>query len=89
MEFLTNPSFRLNEIDAEVPDVSRSIALVSLSRLSVSKISDEALSPDLISMSEMLKCSLHDVEELPKDVRKLLDTSLYSLDLTLVPKMVR
>jgi len=72
MEFLTNSSFRLNEIDAEVPDVS-----------------DEALSPDLISMSEMLKCSLHDVEELPKDVRKLLDTSLYNLDLTLVPKMVR
>lgn len=40
-------------------------------------------------MSEMLKCSLHDVEELPKDVRKLLDTSLYSLDLSLIPKMAR
>ena len=40
-------------------------------------------------MSEVLKCSLHDVEELPKDLRKLLDTQLYSMDLTLVPKMVR
>ncbi|CAF1073908.1 unnamed protein product [Adineta steineri] len=72
IEFLTNSSFRLNEIDAEVPDVS-----------------DEILSPDLIAMSEMLKCSLHDVEELPKDVRKLLDTQLYNLDLTLIPKMIR
>jgi len=40
-------------------------------------------------MSQMLKCSLHDVEELPKDVRKLLDTQLYNLDLTLIPKMIR
>ena len=47
------------------------------------------LSPDLLAMSEMLKCSLHDVEELPKDVRKLLDTQLYNLDLTLIPKMIR
>lgn len=53
------------------------------------QISDESLSPDLIAMSQMLKCSLHDVEELPKDVRKLLDTQLYNLDLTLIPKMIR
>ncbi|CAF1379048.1 unnamed protein product, partial [Didymodactylos carnosus] len=56
MEFLTNDKFKLNEIDAEEPDIS-----------------DYNQSPDLIAMSEMLKCSLHDVEELPKDVRKLLD----------------
>ena len=55
----------------------------------ICQISDESLSSDLIAMSEMLKCSLHDVEELPKDVRKLLDTQLYTLDLTLIPKMIR
>jgi hypothetical protein len=40
-------------------------------------------------MSEMVKCCLHDVEELPKDVRKLMDTELFNLDLTLIPKMIR
>ncbi|CAF1065480.1 unnamed protein product [Didymodactylos carnosus] len=52
-------------------------------------ISDYNQTPDLIAMSEMLKCSLHDVEELPKDVRKLLDHQLFNLDLSLVPKMIR
>jgi hypothetical protein len=53
------------------------------------KISDEGLSSDLIAMSETLKCSLHDVEELPKDVRRLLDTQLFNIDLTMIPKMIR
>jgi len=30
VEFLTNPSFRLNEIDAEVPDVSDKNVLIEI-----------------------------------------------------------
>ena len=73
IQFLSE-SFRLNPVDAEDPDITEAHAI-----------------PDHIQMSQQIKVCLQEGEgELPgRDLAKLFDASLYSLDLSMLPACLR
>jgi intraflagellar transport protein 52 len=67
-----DPTFQLNQIDAEDPEVSEYNYI-----------------PNINTLSNRVKTCLQDSEEIPRDLEKLFDSDLYSLDMTNLPMIIR
>ncbi|XP_062445097.1 intraflagellar transport protein 52 homolog isoform X2 [Rhea pennata] len=52
-------------------------------------ISDYTMIPDTAALSERLRVCLQEGEEIPRDFTKLFDTSLYQLDTTALPSVIK
>lgn len=53
------------------------------------QISDYTLLPDTAALSEQLRVCLQEGDENPRDFTKLFDTSLYQLDTTALPSVIK
>ncbi|RLV98878.1 hypothetical protein DV515_00010344 [Chloebia gouldiae] len=53
------------------------------------EISDYTVLPDTAALSEQLRVCLQEGEENPRDFTKLFDTSLYQLDTTVLPSVIK
>lgn len=69
---LTTDDIKLNQIDAENPEIS-----------------DYNLLPNIGTMAEQPKSCLQETEELPRDITTLFDNSLFNLDTSLMPKVIK
>jgi intraflagellar transport protein 52 len=47
------------------------------------------MQPDISLMAEQSKSCLQEMEEVPRDITKLFDQSLFKLDTNLVPKIIK
>lgn len=53
------------------------------------QISDYTVLPDTAALSEQLRVCLQEGDENPRDFTKLFDTSLYQLDTTALPSVIK
>lgn len=53
------------------------------------QISDYTMLPDTAALSEQLRVCLQEGDENPRDFTKLFDTSLYQLDTTALPAVIK
>lgn len=53
------------------------------------QISDYTMLPDTAALSEKLRVCLQEGDENPRDFTKLFDTSLYQLDTTALPSVIK
>jgi len=53
------------------------------------QISDYTMLPDTAALSEQLRVCLQEGDENPRDFTKLFDTSLYQLDTTALPSVIK
>lgn len=53
------------------------------------QISDYTVLPDTATLSEQLRVCLQEGDENPRDFTKLFDTSLYQLDTTALPSVIK
>lgn len=53
------------------------------------QISDYTVLPDTAALSEQLRVCLQEGDENPRDFTKLFDTSLYQLDTTVLPSVIK
>ncbi|XP_064024012.1 intraflagellar transport protein 52 homolog isoform X2 [Pogoniulus pusillus] len=53
------------------------------------EISDYTMPPDTAALSERLRVCLQEGDEIPRDFTKLFDTSLYQLDTTALPSVIK
>ena len=70
--FLTTDNLKLNQIDAEDPEVA-----------------DYNMQPETSVLSEQVRACLQETEEVPRDITSLFDSSLFKLDTTLVPAVLK
>ncbi|KFO94595.1 Intraflagellar transport protein 52, partial [Buceros rhinoceros silvestris] len=73
-QWLTTSDIRLNQMDMEDPEV-REIHYTTL--------------PDTATRAEQLRVCLQEGDENPRDFTKLFDTSLYELDTTALPSVIK
>ncbi|CAH2292747.1 intraflagellar transport 52 homolog isoform X1 [Pelobates cultripes] len=72
MQWLTTNDIRLNQIDAEDPEIS-----------------DYTMLPDTNKLSQRLRVCLQEGDENPRDFTTLFDMSIYQLDTTSLPKVIK
>uniref|UniRef100_A0A8C5WMI3 Intraflagellar transport 52 n=1 Tax=Leptobrachium leishanense TaxID=445787 RepID=A0A8C5WMI3_9ANUR len=72
MQWLTTNDIRLNQIDAEDPEIS-----------------DYTMLPDTSKLSQRVRVCLQEGDENPRDFTTLFDMSIYQMDTTSLPKVIK
>lgn len=53
------------------------------------QVSDYIMQPETSNLSEQVKACLQETEEVPHDITSLFDGSLFKLDTSIVPKVLK
>ena len=94
--WLTSDEISLNSIDADDPEVTHKSTLDFLltslflrPSLNPAKISDYHFLPDTAKRAQRVQSCLQESEELPRDFTTLFDRTLFKLDTTVLPDVLK